>query len=111
MAMELSWPIFPPRSLLSRRRKRLKKYKQGLGTSDTAESNQYFKDLGKHGKDFIWVDGDAILLAFGKKKIEAGKNWLRQFKLGTFLDQNEKRDRIFTGNSFSHFLFTDYELL
>lgn len=32
----------------------------------------------------MWVDeqdGDAIELAFSKKKIEARKNWLRQFEV------------------------------
>ncbi|KAM7519679.1 hypothetical protein LguiB_018641 [Lonicera macranthoides] len=40
-------------------------------------------DLERHKKDFIWVDdqdSDAIELAFSKKKIEARKNWLRQFE-------------------------------
>lgn len=95
-------------------------YYQGLGTSDRTEAKQYFSDLGTHKKDFIWAgddDGDAIELAFSKKKIEARKNWLRQFEVsstvfqvtvdfyddhyitfftfslfqpGTFLDQKEK---------------------
>ncbi|CAL5392091.1 unnamed protein product [Camellia sinensis] len=41
----------------------------------------------------MWVDeqdGEAIELAFSKKKIEARKNWLRQFEPGTYLDQKEK---------------------
>ncbi|CAL5328057.1 unnamed protein product [Camellia sinensis] len=41
----------------------------------------------------MWVDeqdGEAIELAFSKKKIEARKNWLRQFESGTYLDQKEK---------------------
>ncbi|EPS67102.1 hypothetical protein M569_07672 [Genlisea aurea] len=58
-----------------------------------AEGKEYFEDLSKHKKDFVWVDeedGDAIELAFSKKKIEARKNWLRQFEPGTFLSQKEK---------------------
>ena len=38
----------------------------------------------------MWIneeDGDAIELAFKKNKIEAKKNWLRHFELGTYLDQ------------------------
>ncbi|KAL8496050.1 hypothetical protein ACS0TY_019960 [Phlomoides rotata] len=65
------------------------KYYKGLGTSTDQEGKEYFSDLGKHRKDFVWVDGeddDAIELAFSKKKIEARKNWLRQFEPGTFLD-------------------------
>ncbi|RVW87704.1 DNA topoisomerase 2 [Vitis vinifera] len=69
------------------------KYYKGLGTSTSKEGKEYFKDLGKHKKDFMWVDekdGDAIELAFSKKKIEERKNWLRQFQPGTYLDQKEK---------------------
>ncbi|XP_059649125.1 DNA topoisomerase 2 [Cornus florida] len=69
------------------------KYYKGLGTSTSKEGQQYFTALEKHRKDFIWVDekdGDAIELAFSKKKIEARKNWLRQFEPGTYLDQQEK---------------------
>ncbi|KAL8098365.1 DNA topoisomerase 2 isoform X2 [Apium graveolens] len=69
------------------------KYYKGLGTSDAKEAKEYFSDLGTHKKEFEWGgddDGDAIELAFSKKKIEARKNWLRQFEPGTFLDQKEK---------------------
>ncbi|KAH9293904.1 hypothetical protein KI387_040892, partial [Taxus chinensis] len=57
---------------------------QGLGTSTSKEGKEYFIDLDKHKKDFVWVDekdGDAIELAFSRKKIEARKNWLRQFEV------------------------------
>ncbi|XP_072964044.1 DNA topoisomerase 2 [Typha angustifolia] len=70
------------------------KYYKGLGTSTSKEGKEYFEDIAKHKKDFVWVDeqdGDAIELAFSKKKIEARKNWLRQFEPGTYLDQSEKR--------------------
>ncbi|KAH0448872.1 hypothetical protein IEQ34_022672 [Dendrobium chrysotoxum] len=69
------------------------KYYKGLGTSTSKEGKEYFQDLQKHKKDFVWFDeqdGEAIELAFSKKKIEARKNWLRQFEPGTYLDQNEK---------------------
>ncbi|CAM8927292.1 unnamed protein product [Rhodiola kirilowii] len=69
------------------------KYYKGLGTSTSKEGKEYFSDLDKHKKDFVWSDdqdGEAIELAFSKKKIEARKNWLRQFEPGTFLDQTEK---------------------
>ncbi|XP_052171246.1 DNA topoisomerase 2 [Diospyros lotus] len=68
------------------------KYYKGLGTSTSKEGKEYFKDLQKHKKEFRWEndqDGDAIELAFSKKKIEARKNWLRQFEPGTYLDQKE----------------------
>ncbi|KAG5550593.1 hypothetical protein RHGRI_015519 [Rhododendron griersonianum] len=54
---------------------------------------KYFNDLESHNKDIIWEDeqdGEAIELAFSKKKFEARKNWLRHFELGTYLDQKEK---------------------
>ena len=38
----------------------------------------------------MWIneeDGDAIELAFNKKKIEGGKNWLRHFESGTYFHQ------------------------
>ncbi|GLT73663.1 hypothetical protein SLA2020_455040 [Shorea laevis] len=69
------------------------KYYKGLGTSTSKEGKEYFSNLDKHKKEFIWGDdhdGDAIELAFSKKKIEARKNWLRQFEPGTHLDHNEK---------------------
>ncbi|KAF2293580.1 hypothetical protein GH714_002987 [Hevea brasiliensis] len=69
------------------------KYYKGLGTNDKREGKEYFRDIEKHKKDFIWVDdqdGNAIELAFSKKKIEERKNWLRQFQPGTHLDQKMK---------------------
>ncbi|XP_047341634.1 DNA topoisomerase 2 [Impatiens glandulifera] len=69
------------------------KYYKGLGTSTSEEGKEYFKDIDKNRKDFVWAnehDNDAIELAFSKKKIEARKNWLRQFEPGTFLDHSEK---------------------
>ncbi|KAL3726570.1 hypothetical protein ACJRO7_031468 [Eucalyptus globulus] len=69
------------------------KYYKGLGTSTSKEGKQYFQNLQLHKKDFVWVDdqdGDAIELAFSKKKIEARKTWLRQYEPGTYLDQKEK---------------------
>lgn len=67
---------------------------QGLGTSTQKEAKEYFQDLEKHKKDFLWVDendGDSIELAFSKKKIEARKNWLRQFEvsLNKYIQQYE----------------------
>nr|GMC86459.1 DNA topoisomerase 2-like [Ipomoea batatas] len=69
------------------------KYYKGLGTSTSQEGKEYFKNLQLHRKNFFWADdrdGEAIELAFSKKKIEARKNWLRQFEPGTHLDQNMK---------------------
>ncbi|KAG5549139.1 hypothetical protein RHGRI_014492 [Rhododendron griersonianum] len=54
---------------------------------------EYFNDLESHNKDIIWEDeqdGEAIELAFSKKKFEARKNWLRHFEPGTYLNQKEE---------------------
>ncbi|XP_050209559.1 DNA topoisomerase 2 [Mercurialis annua] len=69
------------------------KYYKGLGTNEKKEGMQYFRDIETHQKDFFWEDeedGNCIELAFSKKKIEARKNWLRQFQPGTHLDQTNK---------------------
>jgi DNA topoisomerase-2 len=53
-----------------------------LGTSTPQEGREYFRDLDKHRKDFIWedeLDGNAIELAFSKKKAEDRKTWIRNF--------------------------------
>ncbi|KAM0910667.1 hypothetical protein ACQ4PT_013993 [Festuca glaucescens] len=69
------------------------KYYMGLGTSTADEGRQYFKDIAKHKKDFVWADdhdGKAIEMAFSKKEINERKNWLSNFQPGTCLDQREK---------------------
>ncbi|KAK1370457.1 DNA topoisomerase 2 [Heracleum sosnowskyi] len=66
---------------------------KGLGASSLREAKQYFSDLETHKRDFKWDgddDGDAIEIAFNKKKIEERKNWLRQFKPRTFSYNTEK---------------------
>lgn len=43
-------------------------------------------DLDRHKKDFMWVDeqdGEAIDMAFIKKKIEVRKTWLKQYEVNT----------------------------
>ncbi|GKB08597.1 DNA topoisomerase 2 [Tanacetum coccineum] len=60
------------------------KYYKGLGTSESKEGAEYFADLDHHMKDFVWADdkdGDAIELAFSKKKIDARKKWLRALQV------------------------------
>ncbi|KAK2809703.1 DNA topoisomerase 2 [Emmonsiellopsis sp. PD_5] len=66
-----------------------KKYYKGLGTSTTDDAQVYFQDLDRHLKEFhVMQDHEAQLidLAFSKKKADERKEWLRQFKPGTFLD-------------------------
>ncbi|XP_062220005.1 DNA topoisomerase 2-like [Phragmites australis] len=70
------------------------KYYKGLGTSTSKEGQQYFKDIAKHKKDFVWVDdqdGNDIELAFSKKRITDRKDWLTNFQPGTYLDQRENQ--------------------
>jgi DNA topoisomerase-2 len=55
-----------------------------LGTSTPQEGREYFRDLGKHKKDFIWedeLDGNAIELAFRKKMAEHRKTWIHNFEV------------------------------
>ncbi|OAP56438.1 DNA topoisomerase 2 [Fonsecaea erecta] len=69
------------------------KYYKGLGTSTTEDAQQYFNDIDKHHKEFdVMKDEEAALieLAFSKKKADERKEWLRQFKPGTFLDHTTK---------------------
>lgn len=67
------------------------KYYKGLGTSTTEDAQVYFRDLDRHLKEFHTMqDGEAglIELAFSKKKADERKEWLRQYKPGTFLDHS-----------------------
>jgi DNA topoisomerase-2 len=69
------------------------KYYKGLGTSTTEEAQVYFKDLDKHLKDFHVMqenEPELIELAFSKKKADERKEWLRQFKPGTYMDHSTK---------------------
>ncbi|KAJ5379735.1 DNA topoisomerase 2 [Penicillium cataractarum] len=67
------------------------KYYKGLGTSSTEDAQIYFRDLDRHLKEFHTMqDHEAALieLAFSKKKADERKEWLRQFKPGTYLDHS-----------------------
>ncbi|KAH9611986.1 hypothetical protein KSS87_007148 [Heliosperma pusillum] len=69
------------------------KYYKGLGTSDSNEGREYFSNLKNNRKVFVWSDdkdGDAIELAFSKKKIDARKDWLREEENGSYLDHSEE---------------------
>jgi DNA topoisomerase II len=70
------------------------KYYKGLGTSSTEEAQMYFKDLDRHLKEFHTMQNEEaalIDLAFSKKKADERKEWLRQFKPGTFLDHSTRK--------------------
>ncbi|KAJ9119885.1 hypothetical protein QFC24_005599 [Naganishia onofrii] len=67
------------------------KYYKGLGTSTAADAKKYFSDLDKHKipfQDMQPGDRELIDLAFNKKKADDRKEWLRQFKPGTYLDHD-----------------------
>ena len=69
------------------------KYYKGLGTSTTEDAQQYFNDIDKHHKEFDVMKEEEIPLielAFSKKKADERKEWLRQFKPGTYLDHTTK---------------------
>ncbi|KAH7821716.1 TOP2, topoisomerase IIA [Monocercomonoides exilis] len=69
------------------------KYYKGLGTSTPAEAKEYFFDLDRHQKDFVWTDdrqcSDAIDLAFSKKRADHRKDWLNSYKEGDSLDSTD----------------------
>ncbi|KAL2009643.1 hypothetical protein VTN00DRAFT_5450 [Thermoascus crustaceus] len=70
------------------------KYYKGLGTSTTEDAQIYFRDLDKHLKEFHTMqdhEAELIDLAFSKKKADERKEWLRQFKPGTYLDHSVKK--------------------
>lgn len=65
------------------------KYYKGLGTSTSQEAKEYFSSMQQHQLQFAWeddADSAAIELAFSKKRADDRKEWLRQFKPGTFLN-------------------------
>ncbi|KAL8764994.1 MAG: hypothetical protein Q9194_006737 [Teloschistes cf. exilis] len=70
------------------------KYYKGLGTSSTEDAQVYFRDLDRHLKEFDTMrDAEAglIELAFSKKMADERKEWLRQFKPGTYLDMTSSK--------------------
>jgi DNA topoisomerase-2 len=65
------------------------KYYKGLGTSSAKEAKEYFSNLDKNEIDFVWESdacGDAIDMAFRKKRVEDRKRWLLGFKPGTSIN-------------------------
>ncbi|KAI0264983.1 DNA topoisomerase [Gloeopeniophorella convolvens] len=67
------------------------KYYKGLGTSKDSDARDYFSHMTKHMIPFgSTQDGDRELieLAFSKKKADERKEWLRQFRPGTYLDHD-----------------------
>ncbi|KAL8802005.1 MAG: hypothetical protein Q9182_004082 [Xanthomendoza sp. 2 TL-2023] len=70
------------------------KYYKGLGTSTGEDAQVYFNDLDRHLKEFhVMQDSESQLieLAFSKKMADERKEWLRQFKPGTYLDHSSSQ--------------------
>ena len=68
------------------------KYYKGLGTSSNKEGKEYFAEIDKHKKDFVYedrADEDAIELAFGKSRSDDRKNWLASFDPSNSLQDGE----------------------
>ncbi|KDQ54971.1 hypothetical protein JAAARDRAFT_196340 [Jaapia argillacea MUCL 33604] len=67
------------------------KYYKGLGTSKDSDARDYFSHMQKHMIPFSTTqegDRELIELAFSKKKADERKEWLRQFKPGTYLNHD-----------------------
>lgn len=68
------------------------KYYKGLGTSTTKEAKEYFKEIESHELRFRWAserDGQAIDLAFNKKRADDRKEWINAYEEGTFVDHSK----------------------
>ena len=63
------------------------KYYKGLGTSSRKEALEYFSDLPKHRIPFeIMQNGSLIEMCFSKERISDRKEWIANYKQGTFVD-------------------------
>ena len=70
------------------------KYYKGLGTSTTEDAQIYFTNVDRHLKEFHTMQEHEVALielAFSKKKADERKEWLREFKPGTYLDHSMRK--------------------
>jgi len=68
------------------------KYYKGLGTSTAKEAKEYFSEIEKHEVKFQWLgdqDGEAIDLAFNKKRADDRKDWINNYEDGTVVDHTK----------------------
>jgi len=69
------------------------KYYKGLGTSTAREAKAYFADMANHVKALRWGDdrqcGDALDLAFSKKRADDRKAWIEGYVEGTYRDLSQ----------------------
>ncbi|CAG8545915.1 9807_t:CDS:10, partial [Ambispora gerdemannii] len=64
---------------------------QGLGTNTKQDAQTYFGDLERHRKPFEPIqdrERNLMDMAFNKKKADARKEWLSQFRPGTYIDHS-----------------------
>eukprot|EP00811_Abedinium_folium_P032892 NODE_58_length_3974_cov_5.738757.p1 GENE.NODE_58_length_3974_cov_5.738757~~NODE_58_length_3974_cov_5.738757.p1 ORF type:complete len:1228 (-),score=322.94 NODE_58_length_3974_cov_5.738757:289-3429(-) len=65
------------------------KYYKGLGTSTSKEGKEYFKNIERHRTSFVYTgekDGEAIDLAFNKKRADDRKDWINAHDEAATLD-------------------------
>jgi DNA topoisomerase-2 len=68
------------------------KYYKGLGTSTAKEAKEYFRDIESHELSFKWhneEDGQAIDLAFNKKRADDRKEWINNYEDGSHVDHSQ----------------------
>ena len=65
------------------------KYYKGLGTSNTSEAKEYFKDMKMN--HYLWSDStnESMNLAFNKKQSDLRKDWLYQYNEKQILNSKE----------------------
>ena len=69
------------------------KYYKGLGTSEPGDAQVYFSNLDDHLREFESMkteEEELFELAFSKKKADARKAWLGNFRPGTYLDHSTR---------------------
>jgi len=70
------------------------KYYKGLGTSTAKEAREYFSHIDKHRLEFKWtednIDGEAIDMAFNKKRSDDRKEWINGYEDGLCVDHRIK---------------------
>jgi len=68
------------------------KYYKGLGTSTLKEAKEYFRAISQHEIKFRWSsdrDGEAIDLAFNKKRADDRKDWINAYEDGSCVDHSK----------------------
>lgn len=88
------------------------KYYKGLGTSDSKEAKEYFKDM--NVVSYEWTSdssNDKLDLAFNKKRADDRKNWLGQYDRQVIVDCKDRSLRYeeFVDKELIHFSNYDVE--